>query len=216
MGAKTPAPEMADLIESDANSVPMNRSQSAADDVVSQGTVTKELPSFSQSTRPIAATTTRLSPKSEKASRGDTGDTDGEEDGDYETQGEENQEAYPEGGLQAWLVVLGSWLALFSAMGLMNSLATFHAYIGSHQLRDYSHGAVGWIFSVYTFLAFFGGIYIGPVFDKYGPRWLILAGSVCVVASLMLLSISTGNSSSLFLFHFPLVSFFFLSFFRCD
>ncbi|KAK1768799.1 riboflavin transporter MCH5 [Phialemonium atrogriseum] len=99
------------------------------------------------------------------------------------------QETYPEGGRRAWLVVLGSWLALFSSLGLMNILATFQAYITTHQLAGHDDGTTGWIFSVYTFLCFFLGIYIGPIFDKYGPRWLIFAGTVSLAISLMLLSI---------------------------
>lgn len=102
-------------------------------------------------------------------------------------------ESYPEGGLQAWLVVLGAWLALVSSLGLMNTLATFQTYLTTHQLADYDEGTVGWIFSIYTFMVFFLGLYIGPLFDKHGPRWLILTGTLFVSASLMLLSISTGE-----------------------
>ena len=107
-----------------------------------------------------------------------------------------DDEPYPEGGLRAWLVVAGSWLALFSSLGLMNTMATFQTYVMTHQLAGYSEGTIGWIFSVYAFLCFFCGIYIGPVFDKYGPRWLVLAGSVCLVASILLMSICTGMDFS--------------------
>ncbi|KAI8154464.1 Riboflavin transporter MCH5 [Colletotrichum sp. SAR 10_65] len=101
------------------------------------------------------------------------------------------EETYPEGGLRAWSVVLGSWLALFSALGIMNSIAVFQTYVATHQLQGYREGTIGWIFSVYTFLCFFGGIYIGPVFDRWGPRWLVLSGTVCLVIGVMLLSICT-------------------------
>jgi len=104
-------------------------------------------------------------------------------------------ETYPEGGREAWLVVFGSWLALFSSLGLMNILATFQAYVSTHQLSQYDEGTTGWIFSLYTFLCFFLGIYIGPIFDKYGPRWLILSGTLSMAVSLMLLSICTRNSA---------------------
>lgn len=41
-------------------------------------------------------------------------------------------------------------------------------------------------------LAVFGcGIYIGPIFDKYGSRWLVLSGTIMHIASIMLLSICT-------------------------
>lgn len=88
-------------------------------------------------------------------------------------------------------MVLGSWLALISSMGLLNSLATFQSYVVSHQLVDYDEGTVGWIFSVYVFVLYFFGLCVGPLFDKYGPRWLVLAGNVCVCGGLMLFSLST-------------------------
>ena len=103
------------------------------------------------------------------------------------------EESYPEGGTRAWLVVLGSWFALFAGLGVMNTLAVFQAYTLSHQLRHLSEGTVGWIFSIYTFLAFFCGVYIGPVFDKYGPKWLIAAGSVSLVAGVVGTSFCTGE-----------------------
>ncbi|KAI1401609.1 MFS general substrate transporter [Hypoxylon fuscum] len=101
------------------------------------------------------------------------------------------EEAYPEGGLRAWLVVLGSWSGLLASLGLMNSIATLQTYVATHQLSDYDEGTIGWIFSFYTALCFVCGVYIGPLFDKYGPRWLIGPGGLGVVASVMLLSICT-------------------------
>ncbi|KAG5970819.1 hypothetical protein E4U55_001442 [Claviceps digitariae] len=99
-----------------------------------------------------------------------------------------HEETYPEGGLRAWLVVLGSWFALMSALGLMNTIGVFQAYTLRHQLKGYSEGTVGWIFSIYTFLAFFCGVYIGPVFDKYGPRWLIVVGCGTTVGGVVCMS----------------------------
>ncbi|OAA62477.1 major facilitator superfamily transporter [Niveomyces insectorum RCEF 264] len=111
-------------------------------------------------------------------------------DGDgLATEQDTEQETYPEGGLEAWLVVLGAWLALFSSLGIMNSLATFQSYVSTHQLAGQSQGTIGWIFSLYAFICFFAGVYIGPMFDKYGPRWLVLTGTVCLVVGLVLLSL---------------------------
>lgn len=98
---------------------------------------------------------------------------------------------FPEGGLQAWLVVLGSFCAMVSVYGLINSAAIFESYFSNNQLRGYDSSTIGWIFSVYLFLVFFAGIQAGPIFDGYGPRWLVFVGSIMVVASQMLLSIST-------------------------
>lgn len=103
------------------------------------------------------------------------------------------EESFPEGGMRAWLVVLGAWFALMSAMGLMNTIAIFQAYTLSHQLKGHSEGTVGWIFSLYNFLAFFCGVYIGPVFDKYGPRWLVIAGCITTVTGVVCMSFCKGR-----------------------
>lgn len=104
-------------------------------------------------------------------------------------------ETYPEGGLRAWLVVFGCWLSLVACLGLMNTLATFQSYLLEHQLAEHDEGTVGWIFSIYTFVVFFLGLYVGPMFDKYGPRWIIMAGTILTAVGLVLFSISTGESS---------------------
>lgn len=104
--------------------------------------------------------------------------------------GEGNTVSFPEGGLRAWLVVFGSWCALFASLGIMNTMGAFQEYISTHQLVEYEVEAVGWIFSLYAFLTFGVSLFVGPVFDKYGPRWLILSGSVLVTASMALIGVS--------------------------
>lgn len=98
---------------------------------------------------------------------------------------------YPEGGLRAWLVVLGSFLGMTASFGYMNTIGVYHAYVSRNQLAEYDESTIGWIFSVYIFLSFGCGLQIGPIFDKYGPFWLLLSGAVLLVLSCMLLSIST-------------------------
>lgn len=102
---------------------------------------------------------------------------------------------YPEGGIRAWLVVLGCWLALFASTGLMNMLAICQPYLGNvNKQAAYQGGIIGGIFVLYVFVSVALGLYVGPLVDKYGPRWLILSGTVCLVVSAILLSISTGKS----------------------
>jgi MFS family permease len=99
---------------------------------------------------------------------------------------------YPEGGAQAYLCVLGSFCGLMGALGMMNTIGTLQAYISTHQLADQTESAIGWIFGLYAFLSFFCGIQIGPVFDAKGPRWLVLSGSVLIVATYLLLGVCSA------------------------
>lgn len=99
---------------------------------------------------------------------------------------------YPEGGLQAYSVVLGSFTGMTAAFGLVNTVGTFQAYLSTHQLASYDPSVIGWIFGLYIFLAFFCGLQIGPVFDAKGPRWLIAGGSLCMLGTVFGLAESTS------------------------
>ena len=111
---------------------------------------------------------------------------------DPEASKEDTPTWYPEGGLQAWSVVFGSFAGMVACFGLANAIGTFQAYLSTHQLSAYDQSTVGWIFSIYIFLAFFCGVQIGPVFDAKGPRWLVLAGSVCLLGGVFGLAEATG------------------------
>ncbi len=89
-------------------------------------------------------------------------------------------------------MVFGSWYALFSSLGLMNTMGSFQEYISTHQLKELDIATVGWIFSLYAFLTFGVGLFVGPLFDKYGPRWLVLPGSVLVFLSMDLIGYCIG------------------------
>ncbi|KAJ5203843.1 uncharacterized protein N7498_004722 [Penicillium cinerascens] len=98
---------------------------------------------------------------------------------------------YPEGGRDAWLVVLGAWCGLTSSLGIYNTTGVFEVVISRVLLPDVSSSNIGWIFSVYAFLNWVCGMQIGPTFDAMGPRLLILAGSICTLVGIFTLSVST-------------------------
>ena len=109
------------------------------------------------------------------------------------------EETYPEGGLVAWLSVFGSLCGMMCCFGLMNTIGTFQAYLVTHQLGAYSQASVGWIFGLYLFVAYFSGVQTGPIFDATGPKALMIAGSICLVACILLLAVCTGQSPGLHL-----------------
>ena len=122
-----------------------------------------------------------------------SGTVDAEESANNRTtDSSDDDEGFPEGGLRAWLGVFGSFCAMFMVFGIVNSTGAFQDYFSSNQLRDYSSGQIGWIFSLYLFLVFLCGIYTGVIFDAHGPKVVIAVGSVAMVLSMMLLSFCTG------------------------
>lgn len=112
----------------------------------------------------------------------------------------ETVSAYPERGLKAYSVVLGSWLILFPASGLLNSTGIFQAWLLDNHLRAYTESEVAWIFSTFAFLFFFGGFLVGPSFDKYGPKILLPAGCIGLVVSLVCTSFCTAYYQHLLAF----------------
>lgn len=116
---------------------------------------------------------------------------------------------FPDGGLRAWSVVGAAFLLVFCTFGIppariliipgiANGFGIFQTYLISHQLSNYTQADVAWIGSVQIFLSFFGGLFSGRyarnrqqsnldrACDTYGPRWLLLTGSVFFLLSLFM------------------------------
>jgi MFS family permease len=102
-----------------------------------------------------------------------------------------NPADFPDGGLEACLVVFGGWCCLFVSFGWINCIGVFQEYYQETLLRQYSSSTVAWIPSMETFMMFLGGPICGKVFDSYGPRYLLLTGTFFHVFGLMMTSLST-------------------------
>jgi MFS family permease len=98
------------------------------------------------------------------------------------------EDDFPEGGLRAWLVVASAWLMLFPSFGLMVSIGTLQDYWSQHQLSHMTARDIGWIPSVFVYLSLALGLWVGPLFDRYGPRWIALGGSVGYLLMIFLLA----------------------------
>ncbi|KAF3036097.1 hypothetical protein E8E12_007999 [Didymella heteroderae] len=105
-----------------------------------------------------------------------------------ETASQIARDTFPEGGLRAWLVVVAAWLLLFPSFGFMVSIGTLQDYWGQDQLSNLSASTIGWIPSVFVYLALALGLFVGPLFDKYGPRWIALCGSTGELIMIFLLA----------------------------
>lgn len=105
---------------------------------------------------------------------------------------------FPDGGFEAYSVVFGSFIGLIINLGIINSVGALQAYISTHQLASFKASEISWVFSIYLFLAYMIGIFIGPIFDKYGPRYLLMLSTAIWFAGFM------GAASSTKIYHFIL------------
>ena len=108
---------------------------------------------------------------------------------------------YPEDGRDAWLVLFGAWCGLTASLGIYNTAGVFEVVISKAILPEDSPSTLGWIFSIYAFVIWICGAQIGPTFDAMGPRAMIIAGTVCTVIGIFLLSVSKGEISSHTILH---------------
>lgn len=105
-----------------------------------------------------------------------------------ESPAEYDEDEYPDGGVQAWLVVLGSFIGLVPVFGLVNSLGAIESYIANHQLADVAASTTSWIFSLYLAVSFLSCILAGGYFDRNGSKTPMCAGTVMFVGGIMCLA----------------------------
>ncbi|KAG7087558.1 hypothetical protein E1B28_013513 [Marasmius oreades] len=95
----------------------------------------------------------------------------------------EASDDYPDGGLRAWLVVLGTVLSNFSTFGFVNSWGVFQSYYEQDLLRGTSPSTIAWIGSVQYALVFFPALFTGRMFDLGIFKIPYAIASVVIVAS---------------------------------
>jgi hypothetical protein len=62
---------------------------------------------------------------------------------------------FPEGGLKAYLTVLGAFTALVCTFGQMNAFGTYQTWYTSHQLHHLPASTISWIGSIQYWVFFF-------------------------------------------------------------
>ena len=62
---------------------------------------------------------------------------------------------FPEGGLKAYLTVLGAFMSFACAFGQMSAFGTYQAWYASHQLQNLPASMICWIGSLQFWVFFF-------------------------------------------------------------
>ncbi|KAI8624058.1 MFS general substrate transporter [Xylariaceae sp. FL1651] len=97
----------------------------------------------------------------------------------------------PNGGVRAWLQVLGGFMLFFNSWGILNTFGVLQTYYESGALFSASSSTISFVGSIQGFLLLFVGFLVGPVYDRGHLRLLLLVGTVAVVFGLMISSIAT-------------------------
>lgn len=100
-----------------------------------------------------------------------------------------NAGTIPNGGLQAWLHVLGGFMLFFNTWGLLNAFGVFQTYYESGALFTASSSDISWIGSIQAYMVMTVGFISGPIYDRGYLRTLLSVGSFGIVFGLMMLSL---------------------------
>lgn len=90
----------------------------------------------------------------------------------------DNPELFPEGGIQAYTVLFGSFCGMIASLAFINSSGVLQSYLLDHILVDVPTSTVGWIFSINSFIEFGALLVIGPFFDRVGARIPLVIGMI--------------------------------------
>ncbi|KAL2125021.1 hypothetical protein VTJ04DRAFT_1386 [Mycothermus thermophilus] len=97
----------------------------------------------------------------------------------------------PDGGLLAWLQVLGSAVILVTTWGVINTFGVFQAYYESTLLSSHSASAISWIGSAQACLLFLVGVIAGPLYDAGYFRPLLWCGLTLTILGQFMTSLCT-------------------------
>ncbi|KAF2719374.1 MFS general substrate transporter [Polychaeton citri CBS 116435] len=95
----------------------------------------------------------------------------------------------PNGGLKAWMQVLGAFMLFFNTWGILNTFGVYQTYYESGQLFHATSSNISWIGSIQAFLVLLVGAFSGPIYDAGHFRILLIVGSFGVVFGHMMLSL---------------------------
>ena len=97
----------------------------------------------------------------------------------------------PNGGLKAWLQVLGSFFVYFNTWGIVNAFGIYQTYYKHGRLTSSNPSDISWIGSIGAFLLMLVGSVAGPAYDMGYAHHLLAVGSFLIVLGQMMLSLST-------------------------
>lgn len=96
----------------------------------------------------------------------------------------------PNGGLVAWLHVVGGFMLFFNTWGILNTFGVYQTYYETGALFNESSSNISWVGSIQSYMVLLVGFLSGPIYDRGYFRELLAVGSFGVVFGHMMLSTS--------------------------
>ncbi|KAI0717823.1 major facilitator superfamily domain-containing protein [Cerioporus squamosus] len=96
----------------------------------------------------------------------------------------------PDGGRTAWLTIAGAWMVQFCTFGYLNAFGVYQDFYTREFLSHESPSNISWIGSVQLFLMYAPGVLVGHTFDAGYFRHVQIAGSILLVFSIFMLSLT--------------------------
>ncbi|KAJ3511804.1 hypothetical protein NLJ89_g3887 [Agrocybe chaxingu] len=107
---------------------------------------------------------------------------------------EKTDVTFPDGGLRAWLVVLGVFLTQFATFGYTNAYGVYNDfYVREYLVNTSTSSQISWIGSVQLFLVLSVGLISGRGFDSGYFYHLMIAGAALFVFSLFMISVTQAE-----------------------
>ncbi|KAF8956576.1 major facilitator superfamily domain-containing protein [Flammula alnicola] len=97
---------------------------------------------------------------------------------------------FPEGGLRAWLTVLGGTMVTFCTFGVVQSFGVYQDYYTRNSLSEHSASEISLIGSMQVFFVFAVGLPAGRLFDAGYFHHCLLTGSAIYIFSIFMLSLA--------------------------
>ncbi|KAL3953105.1 hypothetical protein ACCO45_013048 [Purpureocillium lilacinum] len=95
----------------------------------------------------------------------------------------------PDGGIVAWLHVVGGFMLFFNSWGLLNTFGVYQSYYESGAMFNRSSSDISWIGALQAYLVFLVGLFAGPIYDRGYFKSLIVFGCLAITFGHMMLSL---------------------------
>ncbi|CAD6893131.1 unnamed protein product [Tilletia controversa] len=103
---------------------------------------------------------------------------------------EDDEDSFPDGGWEAWGVVLAGAIAMCVSFGAVTSFAVFQEYYAKTILQDRSQSAIAWIGSVQLALVFGMTVPSGYMLTWAGPKLPMILGTCFLLIGTMTASVA--------------------------